>query len=102
MDRPHDKHALEYYAHHWVKLASEFRRAQFGMLIRHEDLVSDQYTLIKLRDYLEVMELDSAFVEKSRVKGGVKSDSALSWLERHRAKKIVWNEMYNYGYESPK
>ena len=102
MDRPHDKQALEYYAHHWVKLASEFRRAQFGMLIRHEDLVSDQYTLIKLRDYLEVMELDSAFVEKSRVKGGVKSDSALSWLERHRAKKIVWNEMYNYGYESPK
>jgi len=102
MDRPQDKRALEYYAQHWVRLASEFRKAPFGMLVRHEDLVSDTGIVAKLQNYLEMDHLDESFIAKSRVKGGVKSDSALSWHERYRAKKIVWNEMQQYEYEISK
>ena len=98
MDRPHDRHALEYYAKHWARLANDFGRATFGLVVRHEDLVSDVNTVNKLRDYLEVSNLDSSFIAKSRVKGGVKSDLALNWHERYRAKKIVWKEMQRYGY----
>jgi hypothetical protein len=99
MDRPNDKRALEFYANHWVRLASEFRKATFGILIRHEDLVSDPAAVKKLRDYLEMQHIDDTFIAQSRVKGGVKNDSSLNWRERLRAKKIVLNEMQQHGYE---
>jgi hypothetical protein len=102
MDRPHDRRALEYYAQHWVRLASEFRKASFGMLVRHEDLVSDAGRVAKLQDYLEMAHLYASFTEKSQVNGGFKSDSSLNWLERYRAKIIVWNEMQHYEYEISK
>lgn len=102
MDRPQDKRALEYYAQHWVRLASEFRKAPFGMLVRHEDLVSNTDAVAKLQGYLEMVHIDSSFIAKSRVKGGVKSDSALNWHERYRAKKIVWDEMRQYEYKISK
>ena len=102
MDRPHDRRALEYYAHHWVRLASEFRRASFGMLVRHEDLVSDTGRVAELQNYLEMAYLDVSFIAKSQVKGGVRNDSALNWLERYRAKKIIWNETHHYEYKISK
>lgn len=99
MDRPHDKQALEYYAKHWAKLASEFRDPPFGLLIRHEDLVSDVDTVIKLQNYLEMSQLDVSFIRNSRVKGKVINESKLTWHERYRAKKIVLNVMRQYEYD---
>jgi len=99
MDRPNDPRALEFYAGHWARVAGDFRQAPFGMLVRHEDLVTDPGVVAKLRDYLDMQHIDDGFIGKSRVKGGVKNDSSLSWRERLRAKRIVWNEMQQHGYE---
>jgi len=99
MDRPNDPRALEFYARHWARLASDFRQATFGMLVRHEDLITDPAVVAKLRDYLGMQHIDDGFIAQSRVKGGVKNDSPLNWHERLRAKRIVWNEMQQHGYE---
>jgi hypothetical protein len=98
MDRPQDKRALEYYAQHWARLASEFRNTKFGMLLRYEDIISNTGTVIELQNYLELSHLDLSFIANSKVKGGVKSDSTLSWRECNRAKKIVKSEMQQYEY----
>lgn len=99
MDRSKDKRALEYYAHHWVKLAAEFRKIDFGKLIRYEDFISQIDTANSLMDYLRLPEIQTDFISKSRVKGNVVNESGLTWRELRRAKAIVLTEMREHGYQ---
>jgi len=98
MDHPGDKHALEYYAHVWLKLASDFRHAKYGLHVKYEDLITDPITQEKIMEYINVSSSDPSFVSRSLVKGNVKNDSKLSYWEMKRAKNIVFHEMKNYGY----
>lgn len=102
MDRPKDERALEYYAHHWVKLASEFRTADFGMLVRYEDFISQTSTANSLMSYLGLPEIQTDFISESRVKGNVNNESGLGWRELRRAKAIVLSEMQEHGYKMSK
>jgi len=99
LDRPQDPRALEYYGEHWSRLAGEFREADFGEVVKYEDLVSSPAVQEKVGSYLGVAELASHFKEVNRADWNSHHDKSLSFWEKWRLARIVRNEMKRYGYE---
>lgn len=99
LDRPKDPRALEYYGHHWARLAGEFRQVDFGRLVRYEELVSSAEVQDKLGAYLEIGGLAGYFKEANRADWKSHHDEALSYWERRRLQRIVRDEMGRCGYE---
>lgn len=99
LDRPNDPHALEHYAGHWVRLAREFRKADFGMLVRYEDLVSSRESQNKLAAYLEIDSLTQQFSESRHVDWQKSHNEALSFFERRRLARLVQHEVKEHGYD---
>lgn len=92
-----DAEPLAYYTNHWLRLAAEFRKAEFGYQIRYEDLLSSPQAMDELTDYLGIS-LPSGFAEKSRVDWQAENDKPLSFFERRRLLKTAEDEMGRYGY----
>lgn len=98
MDRKGDSGALRYYAEHWLRLASEFRRADFGMLVQYEKLVKDRSVIAEIGDYLGLVGIPQDFIDKSHADWKPENSCYLSWLERRRILSIVGEEMQQHGY----
>jgi hypothetical protein len=99
MDRANDKDALDYYANHWLKLAREFRTADFGYHVKHEDMISSPETLDLLSVYLE-LSIPKDFIKISHADWRATNDNPLSFIEKRRLMRIVKSEMEIYGYEA--
>lgn len=99
LDRPGDPQALEYYAHHWARLAGEFRAADFGQLVKYEDLVSDTQAQERLGRHIGVADLSGQFTQVNRADWQSHHDQGLGFMERRRLSRIVDAEMRRYGYE---
>lgn len=88
---------VTYYGNHWTRLAREFREANFGYLVRYEDLLTSSERLDDLSRYLGIA-IAPDFIKQSRADWGAENDSALSFLERRRLLRIARSEMEEYGY----
>lgn len=99
LDRPDDPKALEFYANHWARLAAEFRIAEFGQVVKYEELVSNPEVQDALGRLLGVSELSSQFKQVNRADWKSHHDKTLSFWERRRLSRIVCNEMRQYGYD---
>lgn len=86
------------HAKHWRKLSQEFRKSDFGMLIKFEELVSDQEVIMKLRDYLNIDSIPVDFIANSHVDWPTKDKQELSIIEKIRLRYILGEEMSHYGY----
>ena len=86
------------YTRHWRSLAKGFRNANFGLVVRYEDILNDQETVHKLRDYLEIGKLDSNFAENSRADWTTKNKAELSFFEKRLISAIAKDEIKFYGY----
>ena len=99
MDRPQDPRALEYFGGHWARLAGEFRSADFGRLVKYEELVATPEVQDSLGNYLGCVELALHFNKLSRADWDSQNDNALSFWEKRRLSRIVRVEMMHYGYD---
>ncbi|MGH8671428.1 MAG: sulfotransferase family protein [Burkholderiales bacterium] len=99
MDRPPGLNALAYYSKHWLKLASEFRSADFGKLLRYEDLITDSGQYQSLMEYLEIVDIPAFdFINKSRIDWQTANQKNLSWLENIYIGSALNQEMKHFGY----
>ena len=98
MDQKGSRNAPRYYAEHWLRLASEFRQADFGMLVQYETLVKDRDVIAAIGDYLDLEGIPQDFIETSHADWNPENSCRLSWLERRKILSIVGDEMQQYGY----
>lgn len=98
MDQKGSRDALQYYARHWLKLASEFRQADFGMLVYYEELVRDADVLARLTDYMGLAGVAEDFIGKSHADWKPENTCRLTWRERRKILSIVGDEMHEHGY----
>lgn len=98
MDQKGSSVALQYYAQNWLKLASEFRQANFGMLVHYEELVRDGKVLAGISDYLGLANVSEDFIGKSHADWKPENSCRLTWLERRKILSIVGDEMHRHGY----
>ena len=71
-----------YFARHWSALASSFLSADFGYLLRYEDLIADpEAELSKLGRYLSMPNLNPEFIGKSRIDWSQMNSESLSFLD---------------------
>lgn len=99
MDFQEKRGTIVYFARHWYKLAKEFREADFGLLVRYEDLVSTPETVKKVFNYVGVSKIPPDFIQESFVDWRTSSHQArLSWAEYLRARLILTGEMARHGY----
>jgi len=89
---------LSHFAGHWRRLAQEFREADFGYLLRYEDLISNPDILQELQEYLEISRIPADFIANSRVDWQTKRTATLSRLEKWRIWWITREEMAAHGY----
>ncbi len=99
LDRPGDPHALEFYAEHWTRLAGDFHHADFGQLIKYEELVSSTPVQERLGDYLGCVELSNNFKSLNRADWASHNQASLNFLEKRRLLRIAGDQMKNYGYD---
>ncbi len=97
IDRAKTRDPLQHYALHWKKLASEFREADFGRLIRYEDMISSEDSVRSLSEYLDIS-MPANFVNESKVDWKTANNGELTRLERVRARFILSDEMKKHGY----
>jgi len=90
---------LHYFAEHWKKNSAQFREADFGMILRYEDFISDPALRNRLMDYLEVHHRPPAdFTETSKVDWIVSDKSELTRWERGWIRHWLSAEMKRWGY----
>jgi hypothetical protein len=89
---------LLFYANHWAKLSKEFRNADFGMLLKFEEMVSDPELVRRLGDYLDLDALPEDFISNSHADWPTKNEEGLSMLEKLKLRYLLREEMDHYGY----
>jgi hypothetical protein len=99
MDRKNYKDGLIFYSNVWKKLSSEFSTANFGMLIRYEDLISKSALIAELENYLCVGNLSKNFVKDSHVDWKPMTLNNLTILEKIYLKTKLRPQMKLYGYD---
>lgn len=92
-DRP-----VVYFSELWRDLASGFREADFGFYLRYEDLISDDRTLEKLQEYLEIEGLSLDFVRSSHADWKTADRRTLTFRETFTARRILKDEMRRHHY----
>lgn len=92
------KDPLSYYAKSWRKLAAEFRKVEFGYIVRYEELITKQKTLESLFEYLEISKVPSNFITKSRVDWETLNNEKLTYFEKLKIRIMIGDEMAHYGY----
>lgn len=98
IDRADDKDPLRFFASHWKHLAREFRQADFGHLVRYEDLISNRIVVQQLLAYLELNDISQNFIQESHADWEPMNNKRLSYWERLRLKQILGSEMASYSY----
>jgi hypothetical protein len=99
MGRPTNHATLRYYSEHWRILSAQFRKADFGMILRYEDFISDSALRNKLMDYLEIdARPPEDFTETSRVDWTTLDQSTLTLWERGWLHYWLSEEMKHWGY----
>jgi len=88
-----------FYAQHWKKLANEFKQTDFGLLIKYEDLICDQFEIQKLRDYLNLTDIPDNFIKESHADWKVNNKSELSFFEKKTLTYILKKELILYNYK---
>lgn len=90
------------FLHHaliWKRLSSEFRTLDFGLIVRYEDLISNNNVINKLRDYLELPGIPLDFIELSRADVRPANIKKLSLIERIKLFLLIRKEMAHHGYK---
>lgn len=87
-----------YYARMWNNLAVSFKRADFGFLVRYEDLMNDPETIKKLFDYLNLEVPDIDLYASKKVDWESNSKKKLSWWEKIQIKFVLRDTMLLYKY----
>ena len=98
MSLPESRNRPRFFAEHWARLAREFRTADFGHLVRYEDLRQDSDVLQILCDYLDMPLPPADFLASSRADWSPANDAELSFWERRLALRILAREMRAHGY----
>jgi hypothetical protein len=96
--RANDRNRLRFYATHWARLAREFRHADFGYLLRYEDLLAQDGIIKQLQDYLEIEGLSKEFAQQSRVDWPSYNEQPLTLQEKLFAIWLLKREMAYHGY----
>lgn len=99
MDCPNGADPISFFADHWVKLAKEFREADFGYYIKYEELISSPDAVSELSNYLEIDSIPKDFIRKSNADWSAENYKSLSFFEKRRLVRIVKSEMKMHGYE---
>lgn len=99
LDRPNDARALEFYAEHWTRLAREFRQAEFGQLVKYEELITSAAVQERLGKYLDCEALNRNFKKLSRADWASHNEKSLNFMEKRRLMRIARDEMQKYDYE---
>jgi len=89
-------------ANHWKILACEFKQADFGLLIRYEDLVNDPSTIDRIRHYLNIEDISYDFISRSRVDWESINNTPLNSIESIFIKTYLRKELALYNYKDPK
>jgi hypothetical protein len=98
MDSPDMANPVSFFANHWLKLAKEFRKADFGYKLKYEELINSPGVLTELSNYLEIDTIPRDFIRKSNADWKAAHDNKLSFIEKRRLIKIVKSEMEAYAY----
>ena len=98
MDHPEDKNAIKIYIKQWIDTAGSFRNANFGFLLRYEDLISKNNIREKLYNYLSIKGVSEKFFKKSRPRGNVNNSMKLTYYEKYKIRKHTNKIRVDYGY----
>lgn len=98
IDWPGGRSPVRFFAEHWQRLAADFRQADFGLLVRYEDLVNDPDALLNLCKYLDIQPVDANFLRESRADWQAQNRAQLTAWERWQARRILGAEMRRHGY----
>jgi hypothetical protein len=99
MDCPDTKEPISFFANHWVRLAKEFREADFGYHVKYEELINSPGAVSELFEYLEISSVPQDFIKTSNANWNVRNTEDLSYFERRRLYRIVGPEREKAGYK---